>query len=57
MAPTKMDMTLDATKLAGELTLNVRLRRITEARVRIWVGMLLVRLAVWITGCRLEVVP
>lgn len=46
-----------APKLINQITVNVRVRRMNEARARLWLGLLFVRLGVWITGMRCEVTP
>lgn len=40
--------TIDAVELLHDFTLNVEVRRVKQARVRLWIALHLARMAAWV---------
>lgn len=42
-------------RLTEDTTLTVKVELTREFRARVWLGLLLIRTAAWVMGCRIEV--
>lgn len=51
----KLTMKMDAVSNMRSVTMHVELRRVREARARMWLGYKLMYMAAWIMGCKVSI--
>lgn len=51
----KYALKVDQVELMSHLTMDVKLTRTHEMRLRVWFGRVLMRLAAWVMNCNIKI--